>query len=252
MTMHWKTKKTGSTSKSKSGSMSKSGRGLNSTRTRMRSTARKAMFRLRSLPTHYLPKETGKKLQALALEWLQISRSELIVAGFVLAYCTFTVVMRIVESPSDPFGYALRAEIQRRIDSAAAVRDSILFALPPQEGAAGRTASRPGAFGGRAGYSKKKQPPARPMDVNVTSADSLCLLPGIGPTLAQRIVDYRSRKRFRSVSELRKVRGIGPRLFKKIAPHVQVVKQGKLLKSGTDSQRDSRGESQSGAINKHN
>lgn len=222
----------------------------------MRSTARKAMLWLQSLPTHSLPKVSGKKLQAIALEWLQISRSELIVAGFVLAYCTFTVVMRIMESPSDPFDYALRAEIQRRIDSAAAVRDSILFALPPQPGAAGRTAAGPGAFGGRAGYSKKKEPPEQPMDVNVTSADSLCLLPGIGPTLAQRIVDYRSRKRFRSVSELRKVRGIGPRLFKKIAPHVKVVKPVTSVKSGRNSGsvslKDSIDVSRSGAIKNHN
>ena len=49
-----------------------------------------------------------------------------------------------------------------------------------------------------------------PIDVNRADADELRSLPGIGPGLARRIVDDReARGIFRSLAELRRVRGIG-------------------------------------------
>ena len=54
-----------------------------------------------------------------------------------------------------------------------------------------------------------------PIDLNRASAEDLCLVPGIGESLAQEIVTYRERrKRFRSVDELRDVRGIGEKKWK--------------------------------------
>jgi len=51
-----------------------------------------------------------------------------------------------------------------------------------------------------------------PLDLNAASARQLEALPGIGPVLAQRIVDYREgRGGFRSTAELRSVSGIGPK-----------------------------------------
>ena len=48
------------------------------------------------------------------------------------------------------------------------------------------------------------------------------LLPGIGPALSARIVEYRQRKGpFRSVWELGRVRGIGPVLLERIRPYVK-------------------------------
>jgi competence protein ComEA len=52
--------------------------------------------------------------------------------------------------------------------------------------------------------------PAGPIDLNVAGPDQLDELPGIGPAIAQAIVDYRrTHGRFRSVDELLEVRGIG-------------------------------------------
>ena len=49
-----------------------------------------------------------------------------------------------------------------------------------------------------------------PLDLNRVSAEDLSLIPGVGETLAHEIVDYRERRRgFRSVEELKKVKGIG-------------------------------------------
>ncbi|MYY00363.1 ComEA family DNA-binding protein [Streptomyces sp. SID486] len=56
--------------------------------------------------------------------------------------------------------------------------------------------------------------PAAPVSLNTATADQLDTLPGVGPVLAQHIVDYRTRHGgFRSVDELREVNGIGDRRF---------------------------------------
>ena len=56
-----------------------------------------------------------------------------------------------------------------------------------------------------------------PLDLNRVSAEDLCLIPGIGESLAQEIIAYRERRRgFRSVEELRNVKGIGEKKWKAI------------------------------------
>jgi competence protein ComEA len=64
---------------------------------------------------------------------------------------------------------------------------------------------------------------AGPVNLNTASAAQLQELPGVGPVLAQRIVDYRERHGgFRSVDELREVTGIGEATFAELQPLVTV------------------------------
>lgn len=56
-----------------------------------------------------------------------------------------------------------------------------------------------------------------PVDLNAAGVAELDALPGIGPVLAQRIVDWRaSNGRFASVDDLRQVEGIGPKKFEQL------------------------------------
>jgi competence protein ComEA len=67
--------------------------------------------------------------------------------------------------------------------------------------------------GGPAGTAAGAGPTA-PVSLNTATVDQLETLPGVGPVLAQHIVDYRAQHGgFRSVDELREVNGIGERRF---------------------------------------
>jgi comEA protein len=61
------------------------------------------------------------------------------------------------------------------------------------------------------------------IDLNTASASELDLLPGIGPALAQRIIEYRNRRNgFKTVGELLQVSGIGPKKLEAIKDRVTV------------------------------
>lgn len=61
------------------------------------------------------------------------------------------------------------------------------------------------------------------IDINTASAQELDLLPGIGETLAKRIIEYRTEHGgFKSVDEIMKVSGIGSVKFEKIKKYITV------------------------------
>jgi len=61
------------------------------------------------------------------------------------------------------------------------------------------------------------------IDINTATADELVGLPGIGETLAQRIIRFREENGpFRRVEDLLKVKGIGEKSFQKLRPSIKV------------------------------
>ena len=61
------------------------------------------------------------------------------------------------------------------------------------------------------------------MDLNRASARELDALPGVGPVLAARIIEHRSRYgAFHAAEDLKAVRGFGPRLFARLEPLIRV------------------------------
>ena len=63
---------------------------------------------------------------------------------------------------------------------------------------------------------------AGPVSLNSATAEQLETLPGVGPVLAQHIIDYRTQHGgFRSIDELTEVNGIGDRRFADLQPLVQ-------------------------------
>jgi competence ComEA-like helix-hairpin-helix protein len=69
----------------------------------------------------------------------------------------------------------------------------------------------------------KRGRPAQPVDLNTATLEQLESVPDVGPSLAQRILDWRSEHgRFASVAQLRQVRGIGERKFADMRDSVTV------------------------------
>jgi len=61
------------------------------------------------------------------------------------------------------------------------------------------------------------------ININIATAENLDSLPGIGPSFARRIIDYRNEHgSFRSVSELLKVSGIGEKKYSQIKDRVTI------------------------------
>jgi competence protein ComEA len=69
---------------------------------------------------------------------------------------------------------------------------------------------------------RKAKDTATLVEVNVAPQSDLERLPGIGPVLAQRIIAAREKQPFRSVEDLRRVSGIGPKTLEKIRPYVVI------------------------------
>ena len=61
------------------------------------------------------------------------------------------------------------------------------------------------------------------LNLNRATTAELRLVPGLGDSLSQRIVESRDRHgQFRSVDELRRIPGIGPKILERIRPHLFV------------------------------
>jgi competence protein ComEA len=83
----------------------------------------------------------------------------------------------------------------------------------PVEGGAASAAAASGASAAGTGI----------VDLNAATATDLDALPGVGPVMASRILDWRTAHgRFASVDQLREVSGIGARTFERLKPHVRV------------------------------
>ena len=68
-----------------------------------------------------------------------------------------------------------------------------------------------------------RRPAGIALDLNRASAQDFERLPGIGPVLAGRIIQYRaSQGMFHDIEQLREVKGIGPKKFEQIRAHVAV------------------------------
>ncbi|WP_241193101.1 helix-hairpin-helix domain-containing protein [Streptomyces sp. ADI98-10] len=99
--------------------------------------------------------------------------------------------------------------------------EQVVVGLPPGPAVSGASGGGEAGADGPAGASGGPGPTA-PLSLNTATAEQLETLPGVGPVLAQHMIDYRTENGgFRSVDELRQVNGIGDRRFADLQPLVR-------------------------------
>ena len=128
---------------------------------------------------------------------------------------------RVVDAIAAAGGAEPSADLDR-INQAARLVDGMRIAVPrrgqPADPAAPTGDSATGGADGGA-----TPTPAAPLDLNAATPAQLEALPGIGPALAQAIIQERERQGgFHSVDDLRRVRGIGDVRFAQLRPLVTV------------------------------
>ena len=70
----------------------------------------------------------------------------------------------------------------------------------------------------------QKKPPAKPLDLNTATLEQIEQLPGIGPTTAKAIVDFREKSGpFERLEDLRAIRLISKSRLEKLRPYVTVI-----------------------------
>ncbi|WP_338137859.1 ComEA family DNA-binding protein [Streptomyces anulatus] len=99
--------------------------------------------------------------------------------------------------------------------------EQVVVGLPPGPQVSGAAGGGPAGMG-RPGGAPGGSGPSAPLSLNTATAEQLETLPGVGPVLAQHMIDYRAENNgFRSVDELRQVTGIGDRRFAELQPLVR-------------------------------
>jgi competence ComEA-like helix-hairpin-helix protein len=69
----------------------------------------------------------------------------------------------------------------------------------------------------------QKNPPAKPIDLNVANVKELQELPGVGAVTAQRIIDLRQKSgKFHRVEDLLAVRGISQKKLDAMRPYITI------------------------------
>lgn len=87
---------------------------------------------------------------------------------------------------------------------------------------AARTLAAPAAAA-RSGERLPVERPSGPVNVNAAGEDELCGLPGIGPKLAQRMIDEREQNgAFAFAEDLLNVKGIGEKTLRKLLPYINL------------------------------
>lgn len=105
-----------------------------------------------------------------------------------------------------------------------------VFALAALPAAAHQSKAAGGST--RASAAKSSAAPSAPININTATQAQFESLPGIGPKVAQRIVEYRQKNgQFKKVEDLMNVKGIGEKSFLKLKPYLSVSE--KATSTGT-------------------
>lgn len=175
-------------------------------------------------------------LQSAQSKTAQVKTVRVQVSGAVLEPGIYDVPAscRVEEAIAAAGGLTENADSER-VNLVRKVRDGMQIRVPVQKAARTSRTQRKSAqaksglgesaskkYGSAKAGSGRNSSMMQSVRINSASASELQQLPGIGPALAQRIVETRSRGRFSSADDLLRVPGIGKAKLAKLRNYVEV------------------------------
>ena len=117
-----------------------------------------------------------------------------------------------VQDAIDAAGGLLASANVDSLNLAELLEDSQQLNIPYQEGAAPTEVSDTVVLPSSTQESTP-DPDVVLVNINTATLEELDTLPGVGPTTAQKIIDYRTNTPFSTIEDIMKVSGIGPSIF---------------------------------------
>lgn len=60
------------------------------------------------------------------------------------------------------------------------------------------------------------------INLNTATKEQLMLLPGVGPTTADKVIQYRERRPFHRASHVMRIKGVGKKTYARLKPYLSV------------------------------
>ena len=155
---------------------------------------------------------------------LAVTRSEALFVGIVTTLMiTGSLASRLAPwSEGDLHDHATLSTITATLDSITRSDSSGVASVPTEQPAALVAVRDSTEMPATRTIHRTGKHLSSPISINTASVDDLQRIPGIGPAMAKRITERRSKARFTCPEDLLDVRGIGEKTLVKIRPYIVV------------------------------
>lgn len=156
---------------------------------------------------------------------LGVTPQEFIFVSILVSGLLFGSAFRLFQNGNDSLNSAKnKQELYRLIDSIAKIDETTYSGVTPASEAVFELAKEDTLVKNNSFYGVKKAKilTEKTLDLNLANKENLMKLPGVGASTADKIIEFRSKKRFERIEDLLRIKGIGKAKFKKMEQFIIV------------------------------